>query len=259
MSQNTVRLHLNTMDSRPNGSDISNNADVIFDLRKVGIQASPGKILTASLIKASLPTTLTSVISDTPAIVFQVTSATAPNVAGDDLTIYLTGDKSSSGNFTYSATEKRNIYYAIYDYSIGNQQLIGFLNEVVQAQLSTAATDLFELTQEGRLQVTNATFLFKNLNNAMSRRLGIDYKSSQAYLDTPLKYKMTSYQEPIIVTTNLNLNSVGSNDKGSQSNILSSIPIDLNITNLSSTQTAIMPPPPVLAIEEPIIEEEVKK
>jgi len=242
MSQNTVRLHLNTMDSRPNGSDITNNADVIFDLRKVGIQASPGKILTASLIKASLPTTLTSVISDTPAIVFQVTSATAPNIAGDDLTIYLTGDKSSSGDFTYSATEKRNIYYAIYDYSIGNQQLIGFLNEVVQAQLSTVATDLFELTQEGRLQVTNATFRFKNLNNAMARKLGIDYKSTLAYLDTPLKYKMTSYQEPIIVTTNLNLNSVGSNDKGSQSNILSSIPIDLNITNLSSTQTAITPP-----------------
>jgi len=241
MSQNTIRLHLNTKDASPNGGDVNNNADVVFDLRKVGIEASPGKLLTVSLIKATLPTTLTALANDyeNPAIVFQSPNATAPNVAGEDIKIYCVGDKSSSGNFTYSATEKRNVYYAMYDYSIGNQQLVGMLNEVVQAQLSTPATDLFDIGLDGRLG--GAGFGFKNLNNNMSKRLGIDVQSSDAIQSTPLKYPMTAYQEPIIVTTNLNLNSVGSRDKGSQSNILSSIPINMEVTNSSFSQTAVIP------------------
>ena len=259
MSQNTIRLHLNTKDARPNGADANNNADVIFDLRKVGIEASPGKMLTASLIKATLPTTLSALANDysNPAIVFQTLNATAPNIAGEDITIYAVGDKSSSGNFFYSATEKRNVFYALMDYSIGNQQLVGILNEVVQAQLSTPATDLFSIGLDGRLG--GSGFSFKNLDNAMSKRLGIDVRSTDTIQSTSLTYPMTSYQEPIIVTTNLNLNSVGSRDKGSQSNILSSIPINLEVTNSSFSQTAVIPTPPVLAIEDSIIEEEVKK
>lgn len=244
MSQNTIRLHLNTKDARPNGADPDNNADVIFDLRKVGIEASPGKMLTASLIKATLPTTLSALANDSanPAIVLRVSNATAPNIAGEDIKIYCVGDKSSSDNFNYSATEKRNVYYALLDYSIGNQQLVGMLNEVAAAQLSTDLTDVFTIGLDGRLN--GSGYSFKNLDNTMSKRLGMDVRSDAATLSTPLTYPMTAYQEPIIVTTNLNLNSVGSRDKGSQSNILSSIPINLEVTNSSFSQTATIPPTP---------------
>ena len=257
MSQNTIRLHLNTKDASPNGGDVTNNADVVFDLRKVGIEASPGKLLTVSLIKATLPTTLTALANDyeNPAIVFQSPNATAPNVAGEDIKIYCVGDKSSSGNFTYSATEKRNVYYAMYDYSIGNQQLVGMLNEVVQAQLSTPATDLFDIGLDGKLN--GVGFSFKNLNNNMSKRLGIDVQSTSMSQSTPLKYQMTTYQEPVTVTTNLNLNSVGSRDKGSQSNILSSIPINMEVTNSSFSQTAVIPIPPTLLTTTPDVEQKV--
>jgi hypothetical protein len=253
MSQNTVRLHLNSRDARPNGGDVNNNADVVFDLRKVGIQASPGKLLTASLIKASIPTTLTAVISDLPAIVFSVSTADAPNIAGEDLTIYCVGDRSSSDDFIYSATEKRNVYYAMYDYTIGNLQLIGFLNEVVEAQSATPG-NLFELTLDGRLTGTGLSF--KNLDNAMSRRLGIDVNSGPIQY-TPLKYPMTSYQEPLIVTTNLNVNSVGSRDKGSQSNILSSIPINLTVTNQSTTLAPLTTSTPLITSTPPETEQKV--
>lgn len=251
MSQNTIRLHLNSKDSRPNGGDPSNNADVIFDLRKVGIEASPGKVLTASLIKASIPTTLTALANDgaNPSIVLRVSNATAPNIAGEDINIYCVGDRSSSDKFNYSATEKRNKYYALYDYSIGNQQLVGILNEVAAAQLSTDLTDVFTIGVDNRLYGTG--YSFKNLNNNMSKRLGVDIRSTQDYISTPLTYSMTSYQEPILVQTNLNLNSVGSRDKGSQSNILSSIPINLEVTNSTFTQTVITPPTPTVELTAP--------
>lgn len=273
MSQDTIRLHLNTADSEPlqfvNGVAVDalvNNADTTFNLTKCGVKAKPDQALSASLIKATLPIDIQPFGNNyqLPLIVLK----RYPSGGGAAVTY-----KFFSYNVDLSGiTGNEKNYYQPFDYSIGRDQIIGILNTMVTAD----ATDLFQKDAAGFLS-TEATVDGSTLSDgyafetkywkkggadfsanmlAIAQRLGLDTTLTAAELRigngatiTPNNglYKMTTYQAPLLVITDMNLNSVGSLEDGTRTNILSSIPIDydrVNATTVSISDVAQDPEDP---------------
>ncbi len=263
MAQNTLRLHLNTTDGiSADPLSKENQAWRRFDLRKCGIKARPNSKLSVALIKACVPPTTSAFSSPSqlPIIGFKlenpVPAPNAPAVANTELKLfnsYAVNSDRQPAIWKWSSTVQRTSWLKNIDYQTDVKGIVRVLNDMVNSQYTAGNIDPFRVgTSSDKFGVDSAwagSFTFYNkyfqkdkpeYNPAAERLygwLGIDTKSTAEFTrlgsfnttDTEAPYQTSTYQTPLLVFCNLQLNSVGSLDKGSHTNILSSIPIEMGV------------------------------
>ena len=264
MSQDTIRLHLNTEDGdaygyAPSGKTNPNQASIKFDVRKANIKAKTGTALSVALIKASVPQTATPIPyvvggQNMPVFSFTTSIASSPNVAGQECKILASQRDASRQiqNYYSPALARTELFYP-FDYTCGKDQLLGVINCLINGQFTgNTAPDYFvqhpqtgvlttEMTLDGTQNMTitinckyfqkgNADFNLGAYKFAQRLGLNVNYTGATmtfgtgSNIATAGQYPMSTFQNPIIVETNLALNSAGSKDPAN-THILSSIPV----------------------------------
>jgi len=264
MSQDTIRLHLNTRDGQPYEGDDNNQCNVKFDVRKAHIKAKPGKALSVALVKATIPqntTPIPYVTNKKPVLAFTLSSADSPNVAGTELLVFASKLNASSNllNMYSSALATTEVFYP-FDYTVGKNQLLGVINALINGQFSNnTAPDVLvqhrrtgalstDETEDGGTSTLSINIITKYFQKGnpdfnsgaynVAQRLGLNVKYTgttitlglNSNISTVGEYPMTTYQAPILVETNLSLNSANSQEP-SDTHTLSSIPVVLSVVN----------------------------
>ena len=283
-TENTLRLHLNTRDALPSvdGVNNANNGWVKFDLKKAGLKARPNSKLSVALVKACIPPTTSAFGSEyreMPILGFKIENASpapdAPAVENVELKLtnqYFYNSDRNLANWKWNSTAQLTTWTKNIDYQTDVDGIVRVLNDMYNTQYQSGDEDPFNIdpvtkrfgvseSYVGTISFYNKYFQKdKPEYNPSAARLyewlGIDTTKNHAF-DTLTKFgslgtgvmrraphQATTYQCPLYVFTNLELNSVSSLDKGSHTNVLSSIPINMGVrVGSNQTDTSILANP----------------
>lgn len=233
MSTNTRRVYLSSNDST---EEYNENTAMKIDMRGANIGCKPNEYLSVSLVRASLPTTLTPgglttqeylnpaspAQNDNPPDQVQIVSWLYPAVGGteyhlifNDLQGLNSGLANSRIAYWTATTDMGDILYEM-------NQLMGA--EVLGIQVGSTG----ELR---RIQVTESTYSVKFLSgkttNKIAQALGI-YEEIDTIVQNrpaPYQYNTSAVGTDVYVRTNLGFDSFISFQGGQNDNILAGIPL----------------------------------
>jgi len=237
---NGKRLHLCTQDGEQN--DDENQADTFWDLSRAKIQTLANESLSIALLKTIINPDINIINNSISLMVFSTEAAVAPYTTATPFNIYFNTNEYNMPTLA-SGTYDCNIPL---NYKENTNLIIQIINELldIRAGAAGAVTKLSIDKFTNKLTTNNNTNSIEFANefpesNNIFRILGINTntlqtKTSIGAVNTnrDISYQTGDYKAPLLIKSNLPLDSVCSN-KDISNTILASVPYNIAMTSES--------------------------